>query len=79
MVDEPRALGWAAIVDSLFERIKNEAYVDCLARLPADDRTGIGIDDEGDIHEAPSGGDVSKVADPEHIRRRYAELPVHLV
>lgn len=45
MVDEPRALGWAAIADSLFEGIENEACVGCLACPPADDLAGIGIDE----------------------------------
>ena len=61
MVDEPRALGWAAIMDSLFEGIENAAYVGCLARPPADDLAGIGIDDEGDIHKPLPCGDVTEV------------------
>ena len=36
MMNEPRALGWAAIVDSLFEGIENEACMRCSACPPAD-------------------------------------------
>ncbi|KJZ32865.1 hypothetical protein TW83_01030 [Paracoccus sp. S4493] len=61
MVDEPHALGWAAVVDSLFEGIENEACMGCLARAPADDFAGTGIDDEGDIYKLLPAGDVSEV------------------
>ncbi len=38
-----------------------------------------GIDDEGDVSEAPPGCDIGEVADPQHIRRWHPELAVHLV
>jgi hypothetical protein len=79
MVNEPHALGRTSLVDGLFQSIKHEPGMRRGADTPADDSAGIGVKDEGDVDEALPGGDISEIADPEHVRRRYPELAVHLV
>ena len=66
-------------MDCLFEGIEDETRMGRSADPPAHDAAGIGVDDEGDIDEASPGGDISEVADPQHVRCRNTELAVHLV
>ncbi len=63
----------------LFQGIQDEACMRRPADPPANDPTGEGIDDEGHINEAAPGRDISEIADPKPVRRRCAEVPVHLV
>ena len=42
-------------------------------------RRAIGVDDEGDVDEALPGRDVGEVRQPERVRARRVELPVHPV
>ena len=79
MVHQPHVLGWSSIVNSLFQGIEHEARMCRGADPPANDLPGIGINDESDIDEPLPGGDIGKVADPEHVRPGHPELPVHLV
>src|ERR687885_1197899 len=46
---------------------------------PADDAPREGVDHKRDIHEAGPGRDVAEVRDPQRIRPRRLELPVHTV
>ena len=43
-------------------------------RMPADDRLGEGIDDEGDVDEPRPGPDVGEVGDEQPVRRRSGEV-----
>jgi len=67
MVDQPVALHWPSVVESLFEGIENEARMRRPACPPANNPPRIGIDDEGEVDEAGPGHDVSEVRDPERI------------
>jgi hypothetical protein len=49
------------------------------ADVPADDLSGIGIDDEGDTNKPLSGGHIGEIRHSEHARRGHAELAVRLV
>jgi hypothetical protein len=52
----------------------------CRSRnTPADDAPSEGIDDKGDVDEARPGRDVGEVRDPQCVRPRCLELPVHMV
>jgi hypothetical protein len=55
VVHEPTAMDGLAVVNGLLECIEREADV-CRPRdPPADDATGVGVDDEGDVDEAGPG------------------------
>ena len=66
-------------MDGLLQGVQHEARVRRAADAPPHDPPGEGVDHEGDVHEALPGGDVCEVADPQHVRRRNPELPVHAV
>ena len=61
MMDQPHAFDRAAFMDGLFEGIQNEPGMRSGADAPADDASGIGVDDESDIDEAFPSGDVGEV------------------
>lgn len=73
MVNELRAL------DRPFEGIEHEACMGGSAAAPADDPSGISAFDERHIGETLPGGGIGEIVDPEHVRRRHPELPIHLV
>ena len=56
-------------MDGLFKGIQNETGMGCPADPPADDPTGIDIDNEGHIDEACPGCDIGEVRDPQPVRR----------
>jgi hypothetical protein len=56
-------------MQSLLQRIKHEPRMRRTADTPADDPARKGIDDEGDINKASLGRDMSKVRDPQPVRR----------
>src|SRR5690606_28206988 len=56
----------------------NPAYAEVLTRQPTN-LAGISVDDESDINKPLPGGNIGEIADPQHVRRRHAELAVHLV
>lgn len=60
MVDQAAAMDGAPVMERLFQGIENEAGMGGPARPPADDATGIGVDDEGDIDEAGPGRDIGE-------------------
>ena len=66
-------------MDCLFEGIEDETRMGRSADPPTHDAAGTGVDDEGDIDKPYPGGDISEVADPQHVRCRNAEPAVHLV
>ncbi len=49
------------------------------AGSPADDPSGVSIDDEGDIHEAGPGRHIRKIRQPQAVRRGSVELSVHMI
>ena len=69
MMDQPRALDWAAFMDRLFECIQNKSRMWGGADAPADDLAGIGVDDESDINEPSPGCDIGEIRHPQHVRR----------
>ena len=78
-MDEPAALNGSALVQSLFQRVEDKAGMGGPADPPADDPSGEGVDDEGHVDEALPGRDVGEVRQPERVRARCVELPVHPV
>ena len=79
MVDQAAALDGTAIGQGLLQRIQDEGCVGRAADAPADDASGIGVDDEGNIDEALPGRDVGEVRQPQRVRARCVELPVYPV
>ena len=66
-------------MNGLLERIEHEAGV-CRPRdPPADDATGVGVDDEGDVDEARPGRHIGEVGEPQRIRMLCPELPIDVV
>lgn len=78
-MDQPHALGGAAFVDGLLQGIEDEAGVRRPTDPPAGNAPRIGVNDEGHIDEALPGRHIGEVADPQQVRCRHAELPIHLV
>src|SRR6202158_3586250 len=66
-------------MQSLLESIEHEAGMCRSRNTPADDAPGVGIDDKGDVDEARPGRDIREVRDPQRVRPRCLELPVHAV
>ncbi|ESZ67976.1 hypothetical protein X726_32530 [Mesorhizobium sp. L103C105A0] len=79
VMDEPASPHGPPIIESLFQGIENEGCMRRPAHPPADDPTGIGVDDKGDIDEARPGRDAGEVGDPQHVRRGAVELVVDVV
>ena len=68
VVNQPHCLRGAPIMDSLFQSIEHKARMGRCADTPADDLSGISINDEGDICEPLPCGEWSK-------KRRGASPP----
>ena len=49
MMHEPASMDGPPFMQSLFESVEDEARMGCPAYPPADNATGIGVDDEGDV------------------------------
>jgi hypothetical protein len=49
------------------------------ADAPAHDAVGIGVDEEGDVDEALLARNVGEVRQPQRVRTRRVELPLHPV
>ncbi len=79
VVDEAVAANRPSIVQRLLERIEHEAGVGGSRHPPADNSSGEGVDDEGDVDEAGPSDDVGEVADPQRVRPRGLELALDLV
>src|SRR5512134_481653 len=79
MVHEPAAMNGPPGMKRLLQRVENETRRGGPAGAPADDRSGIDVDDEGNIDETAPGGDVCKIGHPKLVRPVGGELPVHLV
>ncbi len=58
VLDEPAAMGWPALIQSLFKSIEDERGMGGAADPPADDVSGKDVDDESHIDEALPGGDI---------------------
>ena len=52
VVNQPHALSGAAIMHRLLQGIENEPRMCRAADAPADDASGMGVDDEGDLDRA---------------------------
>lgn len=68
-----------AVVERLLQGLEDDARLSRAGHPPADATSGIGIDHEGHGDKALPGRDIADVADPEGIRARRLELPVHTV
>jgi len=79
MVNQAAALDGTAVGQGLLQRVQHESGVGGAAHAPAHDTLGVGVDDEGDEDEALSGRDVGEVRQPQRVRTRSVELPVHSV
>src|SRR5438874_2518964 len=79
MVNQAATLDGAAVSQSLLQGIQHEARLCRTTHPPADDAPGIGVDNKSDVDEALPGRDVCEVRQPQYIRPRRPELPVHPV
>jgi hypothetical protein len=66
-------------MQSLFQSVEHEARMRRSRHAPADDSPRVGIDDEGDVHEARPGHHVGEVGEPQRIRMRGLEPPIDVV
>jgi hypothetical protein len=78
MMDQS-ALNRSTGMKRLLQRVENEARRGGPACSPADDSSGIDVDNECDRDETAPGGDVGKIGPPKLVRPVGGELPVHLV
>jgi hypothetical protein len=68
-----------AVVKRLLERVEHEAGMGRPRDRPADDATGVGVDDEGDVDEHGPGRHVGEVRDSQHVQPRRMEPAVDVV
>ena len=61
------------------EGVEHEARVRRARYAPADDATGVGVDDERDVDEALPRRDVGEVRDPQHVRPWRPELAINVI
>jgi hypothetical protein len=66
-----------ALPQPLLERVSGEVGGERGGAAPADDASGVDVHDERDVDPARPGRDVGQVGDPQSIRRRCPELPLH--
>jgi hypothetical protein len=78
-MDQAAAMQGPPVMQSLLQRIKHEPRMRRTADTPADDPARKGIDDEGDINKASLGRDMSKVRDPQPVRRHRLEFPIDMI
>src|SRR5690606_23127480 len=79
MMNQTAAMNGSAVVQGLFESVEHKARMGGPAHPPADDTARISIDDEGHIDEARPGADIGEIREPEPVRSRCVEDPVHVV
>src|SRR5690606_4446238 len=53
VMNQPHTFCWTPVVNRLLQCVKNEPGMSRGADAPTDNLAGIGVDDEGDISEAP--------------------------
>lgn len=68
-----------SLVQGLLQRVEHEAGLRSQRRAPADDTTGISVDDVGDVDEARPDADIGEVGELEPVGRRSMEDPVHMI
>lgn len=69
----------AAFVQSLLQRIEDEARMRRAADPPSDNPARVGINHKCHINEASPARDIGEVRDPECIRARRLELPINVI
>ena len=79
MMDEAAAVHWPPVMERLLQGVENEVGVRRPAGSPADDPSGVSVDDEGDIDEAGPGRDIGKIRQPQTVRRGSVELSAHMI
>lgn len=79
MMHEAAAVCGPSLVQGLLRRVEREACVSGPRYAPVDDPAGVGVHDESDIDEARPGADVGEIRDPQHVRCRCPEDPVHMI
>src|SRR6202162_3667356 len=79
MMNKPSTMQRPPVMQSLLESIEHKAGMCRSRNTPANDAPGEGIDDKGDVDEARPGRDIGEVRDPQRVRPRCLELPVHAV
>ena len=70
VMDQVGDVGATAVVDRLFQGIKDTVGAQRRGHAPADDASRKDIHDEGHIHEAAPRGDVGEIRDPELVGAR---------
>ncbi|GAB5378315.1 MAG: hypothetical protein AcusKO_47770 [Acuticoccus sp.] len=79
MVHQAGAMNRPSLMQRLLQSVQHEAGMSGPAHPPADDAAGIGVDDEGDVDEARPGRDIGEIREPQPVRCRDMEDPVHMV
>ena len=68
MVHQTAAMNRPPFVQGLLESVEHEARMRCPAHAPADDATGIGVNDESHVDEARPCADVGEIREREPVR-----------
>ena len=77
VVDQSRL--WPAGVDSHVEGIEHDLGSQVVRHRPADDPSGVGVQDEREVEPALPGPDVRDVCDPKTIRSPWGEVAPHKI
>jgi len=79
MVHQAGSVCGPSFVQGLLQRVEHEAGMRRPGDAPADEPAGVDIDDEGHIDEAGPGADIGEVREPQRVRCRSMEDPVHMI
>ena len=79
VMDESAAMDRPPVMQGLLESSQHEARMHRPRKLPADDVTGVGINDAGDIDEPCLCPYISEARDPQRIWPGHLEPPVHMI
>ena len=74
-----RAFGWSASQGGHVDGVGDELGAHVIGDRPADDPSGPGVDDDGEVDPALAGAVLGDVLHPQPVRAVGAELAVHQI
>ncbi len=74
-----RAVGWPAAQGGHVDRVGDELGAHVIGDRPADDPSGPGVDDDGEVDPALAGAVLGDVLHPQPVRAVGAELAMHQI
>ena len=79
MMDQIAELVARALIDRLVQSVEDEVRAERRRHAPTDDAPCEDVNHKGDVDEPAPRRDIRKIRDPELIRTRGRELPIHQV